>query len=114
MDGDGCVTVFCDNSRSKKILRFKISFTGTYEVLSFIKKYFHSNAKIRQEHRCTNNTYNFAITESASLNFLSQVYNTDPIGYISLDRKREKFIEYIDYEGDKVYGSFKSQRTSAE
>lgn len=114
MDGDGSVKVFTDKSRLKQVLRLGISFTGTYEVLSFIKEYFHSNANIRREHRCKNNTYNFTITESTSLDFLSQMYNTEPFGYISLDRKREKFIKYLDYEGDKIYGSFKSKRITAK
>lgn len=42
------------------------------------------------------------------------MYNTEPLGYMSLDRKRNKFIEYLDYEGDKIYGSFKPKRTTTE
>ena len=114
MDGDGSIKVFKDSSRQKEVLRLNISFTGTYEILSFIKSFFHSDAKIRHEHRCINNTYNFTITESASLNFLSEMYNTEPLGYMSLDRKRNKFIEYLDYKGDKIYGSFKPKRTTTE
>ena len=42
------------------------------------------------------------------------MYNTEPLGYMSLDRKRNKFIEYLDYKGDKIYGSFKPKRTTTE
>ena len=70
MDGDGCV------SKNKKKIR--ISFTGTYEVLNFIKTYLKSQAVISLEHRCEN-TYKIQIENNVSISFL------DSINYINLD-----------------------------
>ena len=78
MDGDGCV------SKNKKKIR--ISFTGTKEVLEFIKTYLNSNAVISLEHRCEN-TYKIQLENQISLDFLTQ------INYINLpfvlERKKE-------------------------
>lgn len=110
MDGDGCVSIFLDTKT--KVRRLKISFTGTKEVLEYIKQYFRNAAKIIQEHRCHNNTYRFAITETKAIEFLSKVYSDKTIYKISLDRKRNRFFEYIDYRKER--NASKSIRNSAE
>ena len=102
MDGDGSIKLYKDTYTKR--LRIGIFFTGTFEVLSFIKQYFGNNAALRQEHRCQNNTYNFSITETNTLNFLKQIYSTPPLNYISLDRKRDKFIQYLKEKGEYSYG----------
>lgn len=50
-DGDGGVNVAKNNNR------IQMYFTGTYEMISWIKEHFNTKFKIRQEHRCSNNTY---------------------------------------------------------
>lgn len=99
MDGDGCVSVFLDKRTNTQ--RLKISFTGTYEVLIFIKQYFNTSANIVQEHRCTNNTYCFSITETKAIEFLHMVYSNKRIYQISLSRKREKFYKYVKYRKER-------------
>ena len=78
MDGDGCV------SKNKKKIR--ISFTGTYDVLNFIKSYLKSQSIISLEHRCEN-TYKIQIENDVSISFLNS------INYINLefalDRKKK-------------------------
>lgn len=90
MDGDGSISVVSN----PKYLRLSIRFTGTYEVLSFIKDYFKNGVSIRKEHRCEN-TFNYFVTEGKAIPFLSEMYNTESLGWLSLDRKREKFIHYM-------------------
>ena len=78
MDGNGCVFL------SKN--RIKISFTGTYETLSIIKKFFQSNSQIGKEHRCENNTYSFTLEVTKSEHFLSEInYKNLPF---ALERKK--------------------------
>lgn len=101
MDGDGSVKTYIDKTNQKP--RLNISFTGTYEVLSFIRDYFGTNSKIQKEHRCEN-TFHFTVTETKSIEFLSCLYNSSPIDYISLDRKREKFIQYIQLRKECING----------
>ena len=100
MDGDGSVSIFSDKSRNGCI-RFKIGFTGTKEVLEFIREFFQNSAKITQEHRCRNNTYRFVVTETKAIDFLSRVYSNRRIYEISLDRKRNKFFEYMRYRKER-------------
>lgn len=78
MDGDGCIT------KNKKKMR--IIFTGTLNVLEFIKEYLHSNNKIRLEHRCQN-TYNLQLENDLSLAFLTK-YDYIHLPYV-LDRKKD-------------------------
>lgn len=85
MDGDGCLF------KSKK--RLKISFTGTYETCSFIKSYFNSNNKIRQEHRCTNNTYSFTLEVALTEKFLKDIHY-DTLPYV-LKRKQQIYASFI-------------------
>lgn len=78
MDGDGCV------SKNKKKIR--ISFTGTKEVLEFIKSYLNSKAVISLEHRC-NKTYKIQLENKVSLEFLTEInYINLPF---ALERKKE-------------------------
>ena len=81
LDGDGCI------SKSKK--HVKISFTGTYETLSIIKNYFHSNNTIAKEHRCKNNTYCFSPELKIAEKFLAEIqYQFLP--YV-LERKKIRY-----------------------
>lgn len=83
MDGDGCV-------RQAKT-RMKIDFTGTYETLSFIKDYFHSDNKISLEHRCKN-TYKFTLDVDNSEKYLYDIkYNE--LSY-ALERKKMRYCSF--------------------
>lgn len=99
MDGDGSISI----TKDRKYTRIILAFTGTYSVLSFIKEYFKSNSKISKEHRCKN-TYRFHVTEGFSIPFLSYVYSNPIIYTISLDRKRKKFLEYMEYRKENING----------
>lgn len=83
MDGDGCLW----QARE----RFKICFTGTYETLSFIKNYFHSDNKISLEHRCKN-TYKFVLDVDNSERFLYDI-KYDELSY-ALERKRMRYCSF--------------------
>lgn len=111
MDGDGSISTFSDKNRNN-YLRLKISFTGTKEVLEFIKKFFQNSAKIVREHHCQNNTYRFSVTETKAIDFLTYVYSDRRIYEISLDRKRDKFFEYMRYRKERH--ASKSTRNSAQ
>lgn len=91
-DGDGYISVYYSGG---KYLRLQTGFTGTYEVLSFIKEYLGWNQSLRQEHRCTNNTYRLQATEKPSLDFLSKVYNDETVQFC-LERKYNKYKEYLE------------------
>lgn len=90
-DGDGCISVYISR---EKYLRLKTSFTGTYEVLDFIKKELKWKSTIRKEHRCEN-TYNISATEGPSQNFLNLVYN-DASKEFCLERKYKKYQYYLE------------------
>lgn len=87
-DGDGGVCIY-ENGH-----RYKTYFTGTYEVVSFIKEYFHFTSSIRKEHRCENNTYSIHITETKSKEMLDMFYDKDTINFC-LERKYNKYAHYI-------------------
>ena len=79
LDGDGGIY--------KNKTKIRICFTGTYEVISFIKNFLESNNKITLEHRCTS-TYKIQIENNNSLNFLLK-YDYLNLSY-ALDRKKDK------------------------
>lgn len=89
-DGDGSISSYS----SRGYNRFRTSFTGTYEVLSGINNYFGFTNKIRQEHRCLNNTGNLAYTEGKSKFWLGQAYNEISIKFC-LKRKYLKYQEIL-------------------
>ncbi|MDD3668196.1 MAG: hypothetical protein PHY75_05510 [Bacteroidales bacterium] len=85
MDGDGCLF--------KAKNRLKINFTGTKEVLVWIKEYFNSNNQIIQAHKCKNNTFSFTLEVDLTDLFLKNIkYET--LDYV-LNRKRSIYINYI-------------------
>lgn len=92
MDGDGCVATWTDSYKTE-CPRIRISFTGTYNVLHFIKQYFHTGGTIRKEHRCQH-TYSFCVTETATCSFLNLVYSNEHIASICLQRKKQKYLQY--------------------
>lgn len=85
MDGDGSI-----NWNRDKI---RISFTGTKEVLSFIKEKLNSNAVIGKEHRCEN-TYRIFIENHLSEEFLKK-YKYKDLKF-ALERKKEFVKNYFD------------------
>lgn len=91
-DGDGGICIFNGRKNSSK-KRYKSYFTGTYEVLSFIKEYLNVGSSIRKEHNCTN-TYNLTLTESKTKEFLSKAYDEDTIQYC-MKRKYKKFLSIL-------------------
>lgn len=85
MDGDGCLFKAKD--------RLKINFTGTKEVLVWIKEYFNSNNQVIQAHRCKDNTFSFTLEVDLTDLFLRDVkYGT--LDYV-LNRKKSIYINYI-------------------
>lgn len=85
MDGDGCLF--------KAKNRLKINFTGTKEVLVWIKEFFNSNNQIVQAHRCESNTFSFTLEVDLTDLFLRDVkYET--LDYV-LNRKKSIYINYI-------------------
>lgn len=85
MDGDGSI-----NWNRDKI---RISFTGTKEILSFIREKLNSNAVIGKEHRCEN-TYRIFIENHLSEEFLKK-YNYKDLSF-ALERKKEFVKNYFD------------------
>lgn len=98
-DGDGCISSFSPEKENWK-LRFKTSFTGTYEVLKGINNFFGFDNTIRQEHRCLNNTGNLTYTESKSIEWLNKAYDKDSIIFC-LERKYLKYQEILNARGEK-------------
>lgn len=85
MDGDGCLFKAKD--------RLKINFTGTKEVLTWIRDYLNSNNQISQAHRCENNTFSFTLEVDLTDLFLKNICY-EKLDY-TLDRKRSIYINYI-------------------
>lgn len=83
-DGDGGISSFEDNKR------YKSYFTGTYEVLSYIKNHLSLNSSIRREHRCENNTFSIQLSEGPTNAMLERLYTEDLVD-IALERKLKKF-----------------------
>lgn len=88
-DGDGGICIYENNKR------YKTYYTGTYEVLSFIKKYYSIGSKLRKEHRCLNNTFALHITETKSKIMLDDFYDTKEAIDFCLERKYNKYAHYI-------------------
>lgn len=78
LDGDGSI--------QKNRTKYRMVFTGTSNVLTFIKDFLHSNNKIVLAHRCAN-TYSIAIENDLSISFLRQ-YNYINLSFC-LERKKE-------------------------
>lgn len=85
MDGDGCLF------QAKE--KLKINFTGTKEVLNWIKDFFKSNNQIIKAHRCENNTFSFTLEVALTEKFLKNIYY-ETLNYV-LDRKKLTYINYI-------------------
>lgn len=84
LDGGGCI------SKNKKKIR--VSFTGTMDVLIFIKEYLNSKAVISLEHRCQH-TYNIQVENDVSINFLIKTdYANLPF---ALERKKQIVSLYL-------------------
>jgi intein/homing endonuclease len=82
-DGDGYIGM----KKSRNVLRFSV--LGTKEVLEFILKHVNLDLKIRKR----KNIYNISSSCSKALKFLSHIYDDSNI---FLDRKKEKFINYLE------------------
>lgn len=95
-DGDGCISSWQD----KNNIRFKTSFTGTVQVLQGINNFFGYSNKLRQEHRCTNNTKNLTYTETKSKTWLNKTYDLDSIEFC-LTRKYKKYQDILTARNEK-------------
>lgn len=112
MDGDECVSLFNGAGKAGYKMRLKITFTGTYEVIEFIKEFFGVKAKILREHRCANNTYKISITEGKAVSFLEELYSNPIISELCLQRKKNKLYTYLKYR--KEHYATEYPRNSAE
>ena len=85
-DGDGGISVY-NSSYGERFISY---FTGTYEVISFIKERYSLGQKILQEHNCKDNTFKIQLTEGPTIDTLSRLY-TNELEEVTRKRKHEIF-----------------------
>lgn len=85
-DGDGGISVY-DSPYGRRFISY---FTGTYEVISFIKEKYSLGQKILREHNCEHNTFKIQLTEGPTIDTLSRLYVSE-LDEVVLKRKHEIF-----------------------
>lgn len=82
-DGDGCLSIDKNNFLT-------VGFTGTYEIINFIKDFFTIDNKISSEHK-SDITYSIHYSQQTGLKVLKQIY-LQSYKDIYLKRKYNKFL----------------------
>lgn len=88
-DGDGGIS-FTDKTHKPQMY-----FTGTKEVLQWIRKHFYSNVSIRKEHRCMNNTYRLQYSGIGVCNQMFQLMYKNSTENTRMDRKYNLFLKAL-------------------